>query len=166
MQEVPLWEIVRTAHVVARGFHRVFAEAGLTATQFGVLAELADRARHEKPSPSQAELARIVLLRPQSVGELVADLVERGLVRRDGPGGRGRRAGLELTDDGHAALDRAWPLVQAFNAAGSTGLADDRAAELVAMLRTVRESLSAGGSLSTREPTREPAREPQPAREA
>ena len=140
---VPLWELVRTAHVVARGFHRVFAEAGLTPTQFGVLAEIADRERAGAPSPSQAELARVVLLRPQSVGELVGDLVGRGLVRRDGPGGRGRRAGLELSADGRVALDRAWPLVRAFNAAESLGLDDDRAAELVAMLRTVRESLSA-----------------------
>ena len=42
-EDVPLWELIRTAHVVARGFHRVFARAGLTATGFGVLAELADR---------------------------------------------------------------------------------------------------------------------------
>ncbi|ANY08295.1 MarR family winged helix-turn-helix transcriptional regulator [Pseudonocardia sp. HH130630-07] len=141
---VPLWELIRTAHVVARGFHEVFAEAGLTATQFGVLAELRDRERDGMRSPSQAELARVVLLRPQSVGELVADLVGRGLVRRDGPGGRGRRAGLELTDDGHAALDRAWPLVARFNAPASTGLDPERSAELVAMLRTVRATLSPG----------------------
>ncbi|MFP5073028.1 MarR family winged helix-turn-helix transcriptional regulator [Pseudonocardia nantongensis] len=141
--DVPLWELVRTAHLAARGFHRVFAEAGLTPTRFGVLAQLADRERTGSPPPSQAELARVVMLRPQSVGELVTDLVERGLVRRDGPGGRGRRAGLELTDDGRAALDRAWPLVRAFNSASSTGLDDERAAELVAMLRTVRERLAA-----------------------
>lgn len=140
---VPLWELIRTAHVVARGFHEVFARAALTPTQFGVLAELRDRERDGAPPPSQAELARVVLVRPQSVGELVADLVGRGLVRRDGPGGRGRRAGLELTDDGRAALDRAWPLVQAFNAERSTGLDERRSAELVAMLRTVRESLAA-----------------------
>ena len=108
-----------------------------------MLAEIADRERTAEPSPSQAELARVVMLRPQSVGELVGDLIERGLAQRDGPGGRGRRAGLELTAEGHAALARAWPLVVAFNAADSTGLDDDRAAELVAMLRTVRESLSA-----------------------
>jgi DNA-binding MarR family transcriptional regulator len=142
----PLWELIRTAHVVARGFHEVFAEAGLTPAQFGVLAELHDRERDGRPSPSQAELARVVLLRPQSVGELIADLVGRGLVRRDGPGGRGRRAGLELTDDGHAALGRAWPLVQAFNAESSTGLDARRSIELVTMLRTVRESPAGGRS--------------------
>ncbi|GAA4968764.1 MarR family winged helix-turn-helix transcriptional regulator [Pseudonocardia tropica] len=142
-EDVPLWELIRTAHVVARGFQRVFARAGLTATGFGVLAELADRERTGGPPPSQAELARIVLLRPQSVGELVTDLVARGLVRRDGPGGRGRRAGLELTDDGRAALQRARPLVQEFTAPEAIGLDRDRTAELTAMLRTVRETLAA-----------------------
>ncbi|WP_224391753.1 MarR family winged helix-turn-helix transcriptional regulator [Pseudonocardia sp. ICBG1293] len=141
-EDVPLWELVRTAHVVARGFHRVFARAGLTATGFGVLAELADRDRAGGPPPSQAELARVVLLRPQSVGELVTDLVARGLVRRDGPGGRGRRAGLELTDEGRAALERAWPLVREFTAPGAIGLDAGRAAELTAMLRTVRETVA------------------------
>ncbi|MFP5022995.1 MarR family winged helix-turn-helix transcriptional regulator [Pseudonocardia phyllosphaerae] len=144
MQEpdVPLWELVQTAHVVTRGFHRVFARAGLTATGFGVLAELEHREQGGGPPPSQAELARITLLRPQSVGELVTDLVGRGLVRRDGPGGRGRRAGLELTADGRATLERAWPLVRAFNAPASMGLQADRATELVTMLRTVREHLA------------------------
>lgn len=141
--DVPLWELIRTAHVVSRGFHRVFAAAGLTPTQFGVLSELRDREREGVPSPSQAELARVVLLRPQSVGELVTDLVGRELIRRDGPAGRGRRTGLVLTAAGSGALDRAWPLVQAFNAPSSTGLDDRRSAELVAMLRTVREHLAA-----------------------
>lgn len=84
-----------------------------------------------------------MLLRPQSVGELVTDLVDRGLVRRDGPGGRGRRAGLELTDDGRAALERARPLVQGFSAPEAIGLDAGRTAELTAMLRTVRETLAA-----------------------
>lgn len=142
--DVPLWELVRTSHLVAREFHRVFARAGLTPTQFGVLAELADRERDGAGSPSQAELARVTLLRPQSVGELVADLVGRGMVRRDGPGGRGRRAGLELTDLGRAALERAWPLVRELNSAASTGLTAVQAAELTATLRTVREHLAGG----------------------
>ncbi|MBW0104756.1 MarR family winged helix-turn-helix transcriptional regulator [Pseudonocardia sp. KRD291] len=139
--DVPLWELIQTSHVVARGFHRVFAEAGLTATQFGVLAELDDRESTGGPAPSQAELARVTLLRPQSVGELVASLVERGLVRRDGPAGRGRRTGLELTDAGRGALHRAFPLVQAFNTPTAMGLDAGEARELTRMMRRVRETL-------------------------
>ncbi|RZT84737.1 DNA-binding MarR family transcriptional regulator [Pseudonocardia sediminis] len=141
--DLPLWELIQTSHVVARGFHRVFAEAGLSATQFGVLAELEDREATGGPAPSQAELARVTLLRPQSVGELVVSLVERGLVRRDGPAGRGRRAGLELTDDGRAALHRAFPLVRAFNEPAAMGLDAGDARELTRMMRRVRETLDA-----------------------
>lgn len=130
-----------TFHVVARGFHRVFAEAGLTPTQFGVLAELADRERSGGPTPSQAELARVVMLRPQSVGELVAALVDRGLVVRDGPAGRGRRTGLSLTADGRAAVERALPLVRAFNSADTIGVTETEAADLVRVLRRVRTTL-------------------------
>lgn len=147
-EDFPLWELIQTSHVVARGFHRVFAEAGLSATQFGVLAELADRESSGAPAPSQAELARAVLLRPQSVGELVASLVERGLVRRDGPAGRGRRAGLELTGAGRAALKRALPLVRAFNEPGAIGLDNAGARELIRVMRRVRHTLDARENLA------------------
>lgn len=142
-EDFPLWELVQTFHVVARGFHRVFAEAGLTPTQFGVLATLADRERTGSEPPSQAELARIVMLRPQSVGELVAALVDRELVVRQGPAGRGRRTGLSLTADGLAAVERALPLVRAFNAPDAIGVGADDAADLVRMLRRVRTTLEA-----------------------
>lgn len=140
-EDFPLWELIQTSHVVARGFHRVFAEAGLSATQFGVLAELDDRESTGAPAPSQAELARVVMLRPQSVGELVGSMLERGLVRRDGPAGRGRRTGLELTDVGRDAVHRAYPLVRAYNEPAAIGLDEDRARELTRILRTVRDTL-------------------------
>jgi DNA-binding MarR family transcriptional regulator len=142
-EDLPLWELVQTFHVVARGFQRVFAEAGLTPTQFGVLAELADRERTGAAPPSQAELARIVMLRPQSVGELVAALVGRGLVVREGPAGRGRRTGLSLTADGRAAVERALPLVRAFNAPDAIGVSAQEATALVGMLRRIRTTLEA-----------------------
>lgn len=142
-EDFPLWELVQTFHVVARGFHRVFDQAGLSATQFGVLAELADRERTGAPTPSQAELARVVLLRPQSIGELVGSLVERRLVVRDGPSGRGRRTGLSLTDAGRATVQHALPLVRAFNTPDAIGLTDTEAADLVRMLRQVRTTVEA-----------------------
>lgn len=114
---LPAWTLVQAGHVVARGFTAVFAEVGLTPTQFGVLANLVD-----DEGLTQAELARRVLVRPQSLGELIAPLLERGLVRRDGPGGRGRRSGIAITDAGHAAYAAAMPGVRTFNAPESLGL--------------------------------------------
>lgn len=86
--------------------------------------------------------------RPQSVGELVAALVDRELVVREGPAGRGRRTGLSLTADGRAAVDRALPLVRVFNAPEAIGVGADEAADLVRLLRRVRTTLEAAEGLA------------------
>lgn len=141
--DLPLWELVRTYHPVARGFGEVFSSVGLTPTQFGVLAVLRDH-DPDGPGPSQAEIARAVLVRPQSVAELLTSLLERGLVSRDGPGGRGRRAPLRLTEDGRALIERAFPLVAAYNAPEALGLTAEEAATLTRLLRRVRTALDEG----------------------
>lgn len=143
--DLPLWEIVQTYHPVARGFYALFAEAGLTPNQFGVLAVLRDEEGTGHAS-TQAELARQVLLRPQSMGELITTLVGRGLVERDGPGGRGRATGLRLTDAGRHALADAEPRVAAYNAPDALGLTAEETATLAALLRRVRAALDGSES--------------------
>lgn len=139
--DLPLWELVQTYHVVARGFTDVFAAAGLSATQFGILTHLADGTEL-----SRSELAQRVLVRSQSIGELIAGLLERGLIERDGPGGRGRRAGLRLTPDGRRLLERTTPAVHAFSAPAAIGLDPADASALTRMLRIVRHTLTGDGS--------------------
>lgn len=134
---MPLWELIQTSWVVARGFTEVFAEAGLSPGQFGALQCLA-----EQDGLTQAELARQLMMRPQSVGEVVGSLLQRGLVRRDGPSGRGRRAGLTLTDQGRDTLRQAWPGVRAFNAPDTLGLTIEETATLVRLLQVVRRALT------------------------
>ncbi|MFI6907858.1 MarR family winged helix-turn-helix transcriptional regulator [Nonomuraea sp. NPDC050394] len=136
--DLPLWELMQTSYVVARGFTEVFATVGLSPVQFGVLASLADG-----EDLNQAELARVIMVRPQSLGEVAVALIERGLVERDGPGGRGRRSKLRITPAGQEILDRVLPAVAAFNAPRAMGLSDRDAAALTRMLRTVRGTLSA-----------------------
>lgn len=139
---VPLWDLVQTAHLATRRFTEVFAEAGLSPAQYGVLASLADG-----DDLSQADLARAVLVRPQSMNRLVADMVERGLVERAGPGGRGRRTGLETTPAGRRALDRARPAAYTLNQPSALGLDADRVAALVDTLAVLRARLSGDGDL-------------------
>jgi DNA-binding MarR family transcriptional regulator len=62
---------------------------------------------------SQADLARAVGVRPQSMTALVAGLTTRALVVRRADPGRGRHSRLALTDAGRALLADAWPLVTA-----------------------------------------------------
>ncbi|GAA3226029.1 hypothetical protein GCM10017691_15280 [Pseudonocardia petroleophila] len=132
------WTLVRASHVVARGFTAVFAQVGLTPTQFGVLAHLAD-----EPALTQAELARRVLVRPQSLGELLVPLLERGLVSRDGPGGRGRRSGIAITDAGRELVAAALPGVRRFEA--GLGLDPGQLRTLDDLLHTVLRTLGEDG---------------------
>jgi len=136
-ETLPAWNLVRTAHVVGMRFGQLFAPMNLTPTQFDVLIHLED-----DDGLTQAELARRVLVRPQSVGVLVTSLVEQGLVVRDGPGGRGRRAGIALTDAGRKALERTWPPVRAFNTPKALGLTSAQAAMLNEILDRVRATLT------------------------
>lgn len=135
---VPLWELVQTAHLASRRFTDVFAAAGLSPAQFGVLASLADG-----DDLSQADLARAVLVRPQSMGRLIASMVAQGLVARDGPGGRGRRTGLVITAAGRRALDTARPAAHALNEPAALGLDADQLATLVDHLAVIRSRLAA-----------------------
>lgn len=128
-----MWGLMQTAHVVGRRFTELMADVGLTPTQFAVLMHL-----DEQDGATQAELARAVLVSPQSIGVLLSPLLERELVVRDGPGGRGRRAGLTLTQAGRRALHRAWGPVREFNSPAALGLTPAQAAILEEILDRVR----------------------------
>nr|WP_281376519.1 MarR family transcriptional regulator [Actinomycetospora corticicola] len=110
----------------------------LTPTQFGVL-----RALDRGEGMSQAQLAREVLVRPQSMGVLVGDMLDRGLIERQGPGGRGRRVGLALSAHGREVLERTRPAVRDFNAPAALGLTFAQAAMLEEILDQVRRTLEA-----------------------
>lgn len=133
---LPLWELVQTYQVVARRFRELFAEHGLTPNQFGVLACLADGDDFTK-----AQLARAVLVTPQSMDPLIDSLLARGLVRRAGPPGRGRAAGIGITPIGLDLLAVVRPQVEALNAPAAIGLPSAAVPTFVEHLRAVRERL-------------------------
>lgn len=124
-------------HRVARRLNETFGAAGLTAHQFGVLVQLSIQ-----PGISQAGLARVVLVTPQSMGPLLAQLIEVGLVRRVAPAGRGVAASVELTDHGRQVLARTYPAVSAVNEPAALGLTPDEAGELNRLLHLVLSHLA------------------------
>jgi DNA-binding MarR family transcriptional regulator len=132
-----LWELVQTAHLAARTFRELFATVGLTPTQFGVLACLADGDDFTK-----AELARALMVRPQSMDPVIEALLAERLVERDGPPRRGRAAGITITSSGLDRLTRIRPHVSAVNAPARIGIEADHVPLLVAQLRTIRERLA------------------------
>lgn len=138
-----LWDLVRTAHLAERRFREVFAEFGLTAAQYGVLASLADG-----DDVSPAELARSVLVRPQSLAGVLEALVEAGLVVREGPPGRGRRKALSLSKKGRAVFAEARPAAYRLLETETTGLDPQQTHELGSTLTTLRRHLSEAGPSS------------------
>lgn len=123
------WTLVQTSHRVGRRLQEVFAGAGLTAHQFGVLVQLT-----VEPGVSQAALARKILITPQSMGELLNQLDTLGLITRVPIRARGTAARVGLSDAGRAALETTYPQVGAANAPDALGLTSTEASTLNAIL--------------------------------
>lgn len=134
-----LWDLVQTARIAERRFAEVFAEFGLTPAQYGVLASLADG-----DDLSQAELARAILVRPQSLAAVVDTLVAAGLVVREGPPGRGRRKSHALSDRGSRAVAEARPAAYRLLRSEVTGLDPRQTQQFDAALTVRREHLDGG----------------------
>ncbi len=111
------WTLIRAAHAVERELTALFAEHGLTPVQFGVLAHLG-----AGETRTSAQLAREVLVRPQSIAAIVDGLVSRELVRRVGERSKGRVNPIELTAAGQALLLQVWPVVSSANAPAALAL--------------------------------------------
>lgn len=124
--------LVRIGHVLGQRWSRDLASFGLSARQHGVLGVLA-----ADPGISAGAIARKVMITPQSMGELLAGLEERGLVLRQPPAGRGHPARLELTDAARALLAEVEPVVEAGNSPSALGLGEAEVHELRELLTKV-----------------------------
>ena len=82
-----------------RATEEALRDSDLTAAQANVLTELA----YGQPR-SNAELARLHSVTPQSMVEILASLERRGLISRSAKPDRGRAMPAELTKEGHSQL--------------------------------------------------------------
>lgn len=103
------YALVRVAHLLSQRLDRRLTELGLSATAFGVLFQLR---LDVEGSLSSAELARRVIMTPQSVGPLLGKLERSGLVERVSAGEPGTSISRRLTPMGHERLVQAMSLVQ------------------------------------------------------
>lgn len=134
---VAAWTVVRAARELARRLSEELAPLGLSPVEFGALVQLA-----ASGELNQAELARAVGVRPQSMGALVGGLETRGLVERGAAPGRGRASRLHLTRDGRELLAAAWPRVRSSNG----WFADDGAAVAAALRPFTTDGTTAGAA--------------------
>lgn len=126
------WSMVRVARLVGQRMTDRLAPDGLTPIQFGVLAQLA-----LEPELTQADLARAVLVRPQSIAPLLDGLEARGLILRAGDRARGRRNPVRLTDEGRRVLDSVRGVALSTNDLTDAGLTMQESAELNRLLLKV-----------------------------
>jgi len=132
LDEVVTWNAVRAARFLGQRLSERLAAQQLHPVQFGVLAQL-----DIVGAMSQADLARAVQLRPQSVAPLLDGLERRELLRRTGDRARGRRNPVEITGRGRAALQAAWTIATTSNDLGDAGLTTTESAELNRLLLKV-----------------------------
>jgi DNA-binding MarR family transcriptional regulator len=98
--------------------------------QFSVLSLLED-----DPGLSSAQLARLMLVTPQSMSESLALLLDAGLVERRAEPSPGRSVALDLTAAGRGLLKRAYPLVFAADAESFRALTENEKVQLGRLLR-------------------------------
>lgn len=123
------WNLVRGTRFAAQRLAGRLGPHDLDPVHFGVLAVLAIESEM-----AQADLARAVLVRPQSIAPLVDGLEARGLVRRTGDRARGRRNPIRLTDQGRRVLDEVWEIALATNDLSDAGLTSQESRELNRLL--------------------------------
>lgn len=130
------WTLVRTGHAIGRVFTTELAALGLKPHIFGILAQV-----RRVPGLSSAELARHVLVTPQSMGELLRRMAGDGLIEYTPPR-RGQRLSVHLTDKGGDLLDRAFAVVSSMNRPDRLGLSADEAARLNTLLHKILAATS------------------------
>lgn len=131
IDDIPAWAVIRAARELARRLTAELAPVDLTPVEFGVLAQLA-----ASDGMSQADLARAVGVRPQSMTTLIDGLAGRNLLQRHTLPGRGRVSRFTLTGSGERLLAEAWPLVT-----GSERWFGDDDAATASLVQTLRPLL-------------------------
>ncbi len=132
LDQVVTWNVVRAARFLGQRLSEHLSAQELNPVHFGVLAQL-DIAGEM----SQADLARAVLLRPQSIAAVLDGLQGRGLLHRTGDRARGRRNPVRITEAGRDALQAAWAVAVGSNDLRDAGLSDAEAGDLNALLLKV-----------------------------
>ena len=128
--------IGRLDRVLRRRLNAAVQPLGLTLPAYTALSVL-----RVTDGLSNAHLARLSLVTPQSMSEVLAQLVESGYVRRRAEPGHGRVIRIELTSAGRRALERGDQAVDEVEREMLAELDADEAAGLRAALQLCGRAL-------------------------
>ena len=137
------YTVARLAALLEARIERALqAAVGISVRHFGILAHL-----QRQPGMGSGELARLVMITPQSIGGILGTMARRGLVERLQPDRPGGSLTLGLTKAGEDALARAYRIANDLRAEEETilGAVDARAAN--ARLQVLLNGLTTSASL-------------------
>lgn len=141
-RELPM--ALRAAYL---GLHRrteaCFADEGVTADQFVMLARLA-----EGQALTQRELARRMSSDPSTVRAMLVLLERRGLVRRPVHPDDARARTVALSAAGRRLLEKLWVRGEPIRTQMAEVLTQQEAADLVRLLRRLADVLGSEGSVA------------------
>jgi DNA-binding MarR family transcriptional regulator len=132
-----IYMVGRVNQGIRREMRARLSECELSVAEYTTLSVLAAR-----PELSNAQLSRPALVTPQSMIEILCQLEERGLVRRQVDPNHGRILRATLTAKGHEVLAIAAPEVAALNEELFAGVPTNQRRAARAAMRAAMENLS------------------------
>lgn len=133
------YQLKRAQHALRLALDAELEKVGLSLAQYAALAAL-----KEQPDASNAALARLCFVTPQTMNALLASLVAERLVQRRPHPGHGRIITLRLTERGARRFAEADRLAAEVERRMLAGTSQQERKRLVALLRTFTDSLAAG----------------------
>lgn len=134
-------ELLRVpAHAVQRSIHRAFTEAGYAGLRPAHMSIL-QHVDHPPSGTRITELAERAMMTKQSMGQLVADMAERGLVELTTDPRDGRAKIVRLTDRGWKMHETAGDIAKGLEADWSSRLGPQKFQDLKQLLKDLIASL-------------------------
>lgn len=131
-----VFETTRLYLALRAAMDEALVRNGITAAQFGALSAL-----EQEPGLTNANLARRLVVTPQTTHTIVTGLVEAGLVVRQPHPVHGRLLVLDLSNAGEAVVEEAGPIVAEVERRMVALLTEDEQTTLSRMLRMCAASL-------------------------
>ncbi|PRY13055.1 MarR family winged helix-turn-helix transcriptional regulator [Kineococcus rhizosphaerae] len=133
------WVTQRVSRALQRAVDLVAADHGITAAEYHLLLAISDDVGR-----SNAEIARLTFVTPQSANHVLAELERRAFLQRTDDPNHGRIRHAVLTRTGREVLDSCTRQIAAIEARVVAGLDEQQRAVLLPALWQAAETLAGG----------------------
>jgi DNA-binding MarR family transcriptional regulator len=133
------WVTQRVSRALQRAVDLVAADHGITAAEYHLLLAISDDVGR-----SNAEIARLTFVTPQSANHVLAELERQGYLARTNDPNHGRIRQTTLTAAGRRVLDDCVERIAAIEARALADLDPEETRALLPALRQVAETLAGG----------------------